>query len=388
MLPLWFHDFFNVKKHRNFVPEMSKETFKISVKAEGNNAVIRISGRIADWNNSASDFKYQLDALIKQGIVDADIYINTLGGDCFQAAEIVNEILRFTGTTHARLGAVCASAGTYIASKCTKVTAAANTNYMFHKPMMGTEGNVDQIKAELKLLENLQSDYAKAYSKKTGLTIQKIESMWIQDYWMNAQEAKTLGFVDAVEGEADITEQDVLAFKALKGAPSITATAVQSTDTHNLDKQMKNLITTAMGLAENSTEAQAIAHYETIKAKAAKADELQIKLDALQKDTKEKAVEAELKLHTDAKRITAAQHSFWKKQLLADFTEAKTALDSMPAMVKLSAEITGGANDHVDRSTWTYADYQEKDPKALEVLATNDEPKFMALYNAHYNQSK
>lgn len=367
---------------------MSKELLKISVKAEGNNAVIRISGRISDWNNSASDFKNQLDALIKQGIVDADIYLNTPGGDCFQAAEIVNEILRFTGKTHAHLGAVCASAGTYIASKCSFVTSAKNTNYMFHKPMMGTEGNADQIKADLKLLENLQADYAKAYSAKTGLSIAKIESMWVQDYWMNADEAKKLGFVDAVEGEADITEQDVLAVKAYKNAPSITATAVQSNETNPLDKQMKQILITALALVATASDAEVLAHVEGLKTKAAKADDLQAKLTALENKTKEDSVEAELKVHTDAKRITAAQHPFWKKQLLANFDETKATLDSMPALVKLSAEIqTGSASDNIDRSKWTYSDYQEKDPKALEALATNDEPKFKELFKAHYGQS-
>lgn len=369
---------------------MSKEVLKISAKKEGNSAVIRISGRISDWNNSAPDFKNQLEALIKQGIVDADIYINSPGGDCFQANEIANEILRFTGKTTAYLGALCASAATYIACKCTKVIAAENVSYMIHKPMTYIEGNADQVRADLKVLENLQNNYAQAYSEKTGLTVQKIDSMWVQDYWMNATEAKALGFIDEIEGQATITNDDVTAISAYKNAPTITATAVQTTDTNNLDKQMKQLLITALALYATASDTEVLAHIEGLKSKASKADDLQAKLTALENKTKEDSVEAELKKHTDAKRITAAQHPFWKKQLLANFDEAKATLDSMPALVKLSAEIECGgaeAGNNIDRSKWTYADYQDKDPKALEALATNDEPKFKELFKAHYGQS-
>jgi ATP-dependent protease ClpP protease subunit len=367
---------------------MSKERLKISVRADGTKAVIRITGRISDWNNSAPDFKSQMDYLIDQGVTDACIYINSPGGDCFQGNEIANEITRFTGTTTAHLGAVCASAASYIASKCTMVYGAKNVSYMIHKPMMSTDGNSDQIRADLKLLENLQIDYAKTYAAKTGLSIQKIESMWVQDYWMNAEEAKTLGFIDEIEGDTTITEDDVLALKAYKNAPSITASAVSNHDTNNLDKQMKQLLITALAFAATASDAEILAHVEGLKTKAAKADDLQRKLDDLQKESKEREANAEIKAATDSKKITAAQHPFWKKQLLANFDEAKAALDSMPAMVKLSAEITGNnGGSSVDRSTWTYADYQEKDPKALEALAANDDAKFMDLYNKHYGKT-
>ncbi len=388
MLPLRFCDFFTEKKQRNFVSEMSKKQFKITAEAKDNKAVIRIDGPIYSWNNHSSNFKARLDELISQGITDAEIYINSQGGNCFEANEIANEILRFKGTTTAHLGAMCASAATYIACKCTKVIAAENVSYMIHKPSTYLEGNSDQVKADLKLLENLEKQYSKAYADKTGLSIQKIESMWIQDYWMNAEEAKELGFIDETEGQADITEEDVQAMRAFKNAPVVTATG-KPNDKFNPDIQMKQTLITVLALATTASELEVYAHIDALKVKAAKADALQTELDNLKKTGLDEKVEAFLKTATDAKKFTAAQHPFWKKQLVANFEETKAVIDGMPAMVKLSEETTGTGKgvSSVDMSTWTFEDYQTKDPKALEALAKNDEAKFKELFKAHYGES-
>lgn len=367
---------------------MSKKTLQISAEVQGNKAVIRIDGSISSWNNYAQQFKAKLDEIISQGVTDASVYINSPGGNCFEANEIANEIQRFKGTTTAHLGALCASAATYIACKCTKVIAAKNVSYMIHKPMTYFEGNADQVKADLKLLENLQASYAKTYSEKTGLTVQKIDSMWVQDYWMNADEAKTLGFIDEIEGEADITEEDVQAIKAYKGAPAITATAVPNTDTQNLDKQMKQLIITALALSATLSDTEVVAQVEALKAKAAKADALATELENLKKSTNEDKAESAVTADINAKKYTAAQKDFWKNQYLNDFEATKKVVESMPAAVKLSEQTTGtGTGTSEDRSAWTYADYQEKNPGALAELAKTDEAKYKELFKAHYGQS-
>lgn len=366
---------------------MSKKTLRITAETKDNKAIIRIDGSISSWNNYAQWFKAKLDEIISQGVTDASIYINSPGGNCFEANEIANEILRFKGTITAHLGALCASAATYIACKCSKVIAASNVSYMIHKPMTWFEGNSDQVKADLKLLENLESHYLKTYTTKTGQTDQQIKDMWKVDFWMNAEEAKKLGFIDEIEGETDITDEDVQAIKAYKNAPEITATAVSTTTNLNLDKQMKQLLITAMALAATASDAEIVASVEALKTKAAKADELQNELNTLKNTAKDEKAEAAVTADINAKKYTAAQKEFWKKQYLADFDSTKKVVDSMPAAMKLSEQIAEqGKGGSEDRSAWTYADYQEKNPKALQELAKNDEAKFKELFDAHYGK--
>lgn len=365
---------------------MSKSNFKISADVSNNKAVIRIDGRISQWNNYASAFKAQLDSIISQGVLDATIYINSPGGDCFEGNEIANEIIRFKGKTTAVLGALCASAATYIASKCSYVIAAKNNNYMIHKPYTLMEGNSDQVESELKLLKNLEKNYAEAYASKTGLTVQKIESMWVQDYWMNSEEAKKLGFIDEIEGEAEITDQDVTALKAYKNAPSIVATATEKPTT----EIMKQILITALALAATATESEILAHVDGLKVKAAKADDLQRKMDQMQIDAKKEKVQAAMTKFRSEKKFIETSASYWEKQLTENYDETYGVLESMPSAVQFSKE-TGsgsgsGSSGNEDRSKWTYADYMEKDSAALAKMAKEDEPKFKALAEAHYGK--
>ncbi len=363
---------------------MSKKQLYISAEAKGNIAEIRIEGEISSWKNNSSDFKVKVDSLVASGISNATIYINSGGGDCFEANEISNVLDGFTGFKDAKLGALCASAATYISSRCNKVTAVRNNNYMIHKPSFYGGGNSTELESSLKLLKNLEAEYARTYSEKTGLSIKEIEALWVSDYWMNAEEAKAKGFIDEIDGEAIITAHDVEVVKMYKNAPNITA-SVTNHEPQTINDKMKNLLITALALVATTTDAEVLAKVEELKSKASKADDLQAKLDALLLTSKTEKATASYEKARAGKKVIDSSKDFWMKQLMENFDEANATLEAMPAMVKLSEQTsTSNEGRTIDRSNWTYADYQEKDSKALAELAANDEAKFKELAKAHY----
>lgn len=363
---------------------MNRKKLNITAEAKGNIAEIRIDGEISSWENTATTFKTQLDQLVASGITDAIIYINSGGGSCFQANEIANELIKFKGRKTAMLGALCASAATYIACKCDKVSSVRNISYMIHKPSIYVGGNSTELESTLKLLKNLEADYARTYSEKTGLSIKEIESLWVSDYWMNAEEAKSKGFIDEIDGEAIITAQDVEVVKMYKNAPNITA-SVTKHEPQTINDKMKNLLITALALVATTTEAEVVAKVEELKAKASKADDLQAKLDTLLLASKTEKATAAYEKALAGKKVIASSKDFWVKQLMENYDEANATLEAMPAMIKLSEQTSGAiTGSSIDRSSWTYADYQEKDATALAELATNDEAKFKELAKAHY----
>ncbi len=371
----------------NSAKQVAKKQFKITAEANGNNAVIRIDGFIGGWNNCATDFKSKLDALITSGIKDATVYINSEGGNVFEADEISNEIQRFSGTTTARLGAKCMSAATKIACDCDKVIAAKNTSFMIHKPSGVIEGNVDEVNATLKLLQNKTNEYAAAYAAKTGLPVSKIEDMWIEDCHMNAEEAKAKGFVNEIEGEAEITEEDVEALSEM--GITITATAKPQNQNLNNNEMKREFLIMALALDANVTDAQITAALTNLTAKAAKADSLQAELNTLKTSAIDEKAEMKATAAVEAKKITAAEKAFWKKNLIAEFEATATILDAKPVLTALSATITpagDGSAPAEDRSKWTYNDWQEKDHKGLMAMAGTDEPKFKALYTAQFGK--
>jgi ATP-dependent Clp protease protease subunit len=376
---------------------LSQSKLIITCEAVGTKALVRISGRISEWNNHAEGFKAFVDKAIADGVTHTDIHINSPGGDCFQANEIGNEIDRLPGTTTAILGALCASAGTYIACRCSKVIAAKNTQYMIHKPMGGAYGNFDEITAYLKALKNMQDLYAKTYHEKTGMALAKIEQLWTQDFWMNAEEAKTKKFIDEIEGETAVTPDDIAAIAACgyKNTPQIAAFTPENKQPQN-HNDMK-LIIAALALAADATEAQQLAAIEALKSKAGQLDavttaknELQAKYDGVVKAAKSAEIKAVLDAAEANKQILASERGFYSEQLESNFDKTKAHIEARPKLQALSDQTKGGGagagTSGEDRSKWTYADYQEKNPAALRELSENDEEKFNALAEAHYGK--
>ena len=157
---------------------------------------------------TASDFRYEVDKALKQGITTATVYLNTLGGSVYEASEIVNQLKRMSSVT-ITAGALVASAGTYIMAHF-PAKAYKSSQFMIHKPMTSFEGNIDQLKAEEKHLENLTSQYREVYASRFGKTTEEIDQLWQQDYWLNATEAQELGLITEItDGEPEITTETI-----------------------------------------------------------------------------------------------------------------------------------------------------------------------------------
>lgn len=142
-----------------------------------------------------------------------------------------------------------------------------------------------------------------------------------------------------------------------------------------------------MNLPATTTEDEALAHVDILKVKAAKADILEKELSTLKETTHKEKVDAYLASCKDSKKITNAQSAYWEKRLTEDFEGTKAFMDTMPAAIQFTKEITNATGNGTgeDRSKWTYADWQEKDAMGLAKLADTDEETFKRLANAHYN---
>ena len=69
----------------------------ISAIKEKGKARIEIKGTIAGWRDTERNFTRSVEDMIREGIKDVHLYINSPGGDCFEANEIVNVIRKFPG---------------------------------------------------------------------------------------------------------------------------------------------------------------------------------------------------------------------------------------------------------------------------------------------------
>ncbi len=181
----------------------TKTPFQITAVKKGTTAQVRIIGVIG-WDVDSEIFRAQIDDLIQEGATSAHIYLNTTGGSCFDAAEIVNILSVFKGDVTGEGGAIVASAGTYIASHCKKFEMPENGQYMIHKPAGGVSGTSDKVESYLKALKDTEGEYYDTY-KAIAKDISLFEDKWQKgDWWMTAKEAKEQGFITHVKPKVKI----------------------------------------------------------------------------------------------------------------------------------------------------------------------------------------
>lgn len=198
-----------------------KYPLKVTAEAKSGKAEIKISGAIYDWANSSDQITKSIDGFLSEGITDVDVYLNSPGGDVFQASEILNQIQRFTGKKTGIGGAIVASAASDIAISLDSFEMAENGQFMYHKPSAYLSGNEDVIGSSLKLLTNLTSQYKKRLADKSGMTEDEIEANWSKgDVWLTAQEARDANFITGVIKKTTISHETKAMFEAC-GSPIV-----------------------------------------------------------------------------------------------------------------------------------------------------------------------
>lgn len=383
----------------NFVAMNKREKSKLKLKSKANlniyasagremvveasltgaTANIRIVDRIDTYTESSSrEVSAIVQELIKKGATSASVYINSAGGNVFEANEIINELNKFSQLT-IQVGALAASAATRIlVAFKDSATAYQTSQFMIHRPKGYMSGDVDTIESQLKLLRNITEDYKKAYMEAFGKTEDEIEALWGKgDYWMSAAEAKKMGLIaNLIEAKAPIKAEDITLLEAC-GAPVIPEKETES----NLNTMNKERLKSLLGLAADATDAQIEAAVEAAKASADTVEAMQAQMETARAGQ----VEA---LITDAilgKKITADQKDTWTKLATADFDGTKAALDALPGIQKPTVQ-PGAQGDTSVKAGWTLDDYLTKDPEAYEKLKVENPEAAAELEKAYFGK--
>lgn len=374
-----------MKKHA-FIISASKGNVPLEITAlkKGDIAFISIQGHIHEWGRASSlELEKTIKEIKKDGVVDAELYINSGGGSCFEANEILNIIKDNFTNVKIRVGALAASAATYFLTQF-PASAKKNSQFMIHKPMMGTHGNEDEIESNLKLLKNLTADYKKAYSKKMGITEDEVEELWAKgDFWMTAQEAKKKGLIEEIEDEEEQIDATALLQLVACGAPIIPKS--ENTKT-KIDRMELSVLAVQLGLPSTATQAEVDAKLKQVTADAAQVQGLVQAKAEQEKAAKAASVKALLDGAEKDKKITADQRPQWEQLANANLEQATAVIGSLKSIEAISSQLNPGAAaaQTAEQAKWTYADYQQNDPEAFEKLP---EDKQTALIDAYYKEN-
>ena len=367
---------------------MRKRPLHITAVRNGKRADVRIVGMIDSYSKAnAQDFERQVDDLVRSGVRDAHVFIDSEGGSVLEANRIANTIARFSGTITGEGGVLVASAATYIALKLSRFDMPRNGMYMIHKPSAVFAGDEDTLGKDLEALKKHTAEYKKAYAAKTGKTEEEVESLWAKgDKWFTAAEAAAEKFIDGVlQDDAEVNEEAVSSIAAC-GCPAnmLPKAAAAATTKDQMDIKALRV---QLGMPETATEQEVLAKVKQLQDNANAAATAAANARAAEvKALIDKAI-------TD-KRITEAHRKGFEAKFSADFDATKAELEAITPVVSMAAAAApaAGAAEVATkgREAWDYDKWATQDMKGLTALMRSekqeDKDKFIALYEAKYGR--
>lgn len=149
----------------------------------------------SDEGISAKEFAADLTAL---GDVDEiTLRINSPGGSLFEGLTIYNLLVAHKAKKIVQIDGLAASIASVIAM-CGRVVMPENALMMIHDPHALVMGNSEEMRKMAVVLDKTAESLVSAYKAKCGKPEADIRNLMVAETWMNAKDAKEMGFCDEV----------------------------------------------------------------------------------------------------------------------------------------------------------------------------------------------
>lgn len=131
---------------------------------------------------------------------DIHLYINSPGGSVTATLAVYDAMNYVKSDIATYCVGIAASGGAILlaAGQKGKRFALPNSEVMIHQVMGGAEGQASEIEIEARHVLKIKDKLNQILAKHTGQPIKKIEQDTDRNFFMNAEEAKKYGIVDAI----------------------------------------------------------------------------------------------------------------------------------------------------------------------------------------------
>lgn len=329
---------------------------------------------------------------------DVVIEITTFGGSVFAARDIVNIIKKYPGKVHAEIGTYVMSAGTYITAaikaKGGRVIMSSNAQMMIHKPSLESEGTADKIASDLKMLQDITTEYYNTYMAVTGKSLDELNAMLTEDCWLTAGEALALGLITSI-GEPSVITPEVVAQLKSYGREVVATETKQ----HLKKEDMKfPLVIAALRLNEDATEQEVVKAISALnKENATATADLKTAQDAkaaleVKVAELEGSIEADKKAKVTAlvnaavkdNKIMEAQKEQFTKLATADYESTAEVIASMQPYKSVAA---GAGADNTVEKDYTVEDYKNMHKNGALAKFAKESPEAFAKLKTEYLES-
>lgn len=312
---------------------------------------------------------------------EIEIHINSKGGDVFSGMAIFNALRECTANISIYVDGIAASIAGVIALCGKPLFMNKYSRLMLHRVSGGTFGNADQLRHSAQLCEDMENDLANMISQKTKKTPEEIKAQYFDgsDHWINAQQAKELGFIDGIiDTDAVIPEA------------SNNTEGVYNFFTNCLKDNKENSMALIEELKkrpsfQNMTDEEAmLQHITTLENEAAKVPALENKVKELNgklSTVQKNAFDAFLNQAVSEGKITQEQKPVFMNLMASDEANTRAAIEAMPTRTaSVENYLHGGAvSTELVNMTWDEID------KAGRLMELKN--KYPELYTKKYNEA-
>ncbi|MFS0820765.1 head maturation protease, ClpP-related [Bacillus sp. 1P02SD] len=153
---------------------------------------------IYDWFDYDSTTSSDVENELPTDGSPIEVQINSPGGYVDEGSEIYYLLKNYKGRVTTDVVGMAASAASVIAMAGDTVRIAPTGQIMIHNVSGGARGDYRTLQHEANVLENFNKSIANAYILKTGLSQEELLDLMNKETWLNAQQAKKMGFVDEI----------------------------------------------------------------------------------------------------------------------------------------------------------------------------------------------
>lgn len=153
---------------------------------------------IYDWFEYDATTSSDVEKELPQDGSAIEVQINSPGGYVDEGSEIYYLLKNYKGHVTIDIVGTAASAASVIAMAGDTIRISPTGQIMIHNVSGGARGDYRKLQHEASVLENFNISIANAYTLKTGMTQEKLLDLMNKETWLNAQQAKEMGFVDEI----------------------------------------------------------------------------------------------------------------------------------------------------------------------------------------------
>ncbi len=176
--------------------------------AAGQNASIYIYDVIGyDWwtdaGITAEWFQSELQRLgVGAGDV-VDVYIDSPGGDVFEARAMIAAMNRSPAQFHMHVDGLAASAASFFAMHGDRVDIIQGGFLMIHNSWTMAIGDRHDMEKQAQLLAQIDNEIARDYEQRTGIKRAELAQMMDDETWLDAETAVAKKFADSVQAKPE-----------------------------------------------------------------------------------------------------------------------------------------------------------------------------------------